>query len=168
MRTLYVLLSVVLTAQFAEAQIVSAQLKASGLTCSLCSRSVEMALQKLDFVKSVSMDLETAQAEIQFKEGAKVVIRELPDAVKKAGFSVAELKITGMFEESISMHDACFIYQNQFFQLVENQDVFQSGQLITLTLIGEEYMTRSVYRKHKDKLPLPCKDKDTEHYYVAL
>ena len=81
----------------ANAQIKSARLTASGLTCSMCSKAIYKNLQKLSIVQKVDVDVETSTYIITFKPGAAVS----PDAVKKsvedAGFAVASLQVTASF-----------------------------------------------------------------------
>lgn len=71
-----------------QAQVLSAKVGINGLTCSQCSRSVEMQLRKLSFVKNVNMDLETTEGTLQFNEGSDVDFLKIAKAVKDAGFSV--------------------------------------------------------------------------------
>src|ERR1700744_4870126 len=76
------------------AQITEVDLGVNGLTCSQCSRSVEMRIRKLDFVKDVQMNLEHTEGKIFFKENKKVDIDKIAQAVVDAGFSVRTLKAT--------------------------------------------------------------------------
>jgi copper chaperone CopZ len=90
-RFVFVLLFVAI-ATMGHAQVLSARVGINGLTCSQCSRSVEMQLRKLPFVKTVDMDLEKTEGSLQFKEGANVDFSKIAQAVKDAGFSVRFLK----------------------------------------------------------------------------
>ena len=60
----------------------------NGLTCSQCSRSVEMRIRKLAFVADVKMNLEHTEGRIFFKKGDKVNVDKIAAAVVDAGFSV--------------------------------------------------------------------------------
>ncbi|RYY10302.1 MAG: copper chaperone, partial [Chitinophagaceae bacterium] len=51
----------------ANAQVTGVSLKASGLTCSMCSNAINKALKKLDFVEKVDSDIKTYSFEISFK-----------------------------------------------------------------------------------------------------
>lgn len=90
-RFVFILLFVAI-AMNSKAQVLSAKIGINGLTCSQCSRSVEMQLLKLPFVKTVNMDLERTEGSINFKEGTKVDFSKVAKAVKDAGFSVRFLK----------------------------------------------------------------------------
>lgn len=55
----------------ALSQIKSATLRASGLTCSMCSKAIFKALEKVSFVKSIDADVEKSRFMVLFKENDK-------------------------------------------------------------------------------------------------
>src|SRR4051812_34474653 len=75
-----------------RAQFLWAEIGVDGLTCSACTRSVEMSLRKLDFVDSVVMNLEHTDGKIYFKKDQSVEPDKIAQAVVNAGFSVRFLK----------------------------------------------------------------------------
>lgn len=77
-----------------EAAIKWIDIGVNGLTCSMCTRSVEMRIRRLDFVSTVEMDLETANGRIFFKEGVGINLDKIAQAVREAGFSLQYYKIT--------------------------------------------------------------------------
>src|ERR1700759_2288056 len=81
-----------------RAQFTWAEIGVDGLTCSACTRSVEMQIRKLDFVDSVSMNLEHTDGKIFFKKGAAVNIEKISQAVVDAGFSVRYLRAGFLFK----------------------------------------------------------------------
>src|SRR5215510_4580050 len=80
-----------------NAQFSKASLQASGLTCSMCSKAVKVALEKVSFVQEVKVNIKNQEYAIAFKENSKADFDELKKAVEDAGFSVASLKVTGNF-----------------------------------------------------------------------
>ena len=64
-----------------NAQVTSVSLQASGLTCSMCSNSINKALKTLDFVLRVDADIKTYTFEIVFKPNANVDF----DMIKEEG-----------------------------------------------------------------------------------
>lgn len=109
------LLFVLLPAGRLAAQFVSAQVGINGLTCSQCSRSVEMQLRRLSFVRSVTMDLEHTVGTLTFTDGSKVDVKAVAKAVKDAGFSVRFLealidmdKVTRAGEEAFYIGNAIY------------------------------------------------------------
>src|SRR5688500_13143650 len=71
----------------------------NGLTCSMCSRSVEMSLRRLDFVHNVLMSLETTEGRIFFKQNASINLDQIAKAVVDAGFSVRFVSLQMSFED---------------------------------------------------------------------
>lgn len=78
----------------AQAQFSKVSLQASGLTCSMCSKAVKNALEKVPFVEKVMVDIKNQQYNLSFKEGAVLDFDALSKAVEDAGFSVASMKVT--------------------------------------------------------------------------
>ncbi|OLY91956.1 Copper chaperone CopZ [Cnuella takakiae] len=82
----------------ANAQVQEARLQASGLTCSMCSKAVLNALQKIPFVQKVDVDIDKQEYTLAFKAGAAVDPDALSGAVEDAGFSVAKLDLTAKLD----------------------------------------------------------------------
>ena len=81
-----------------RAQFTKATLKATGLTCAMCSKAINKALEKVPSVASVHSDIKNSAFDIVFKPEAGVDIDALKDAVEDAGFAVGGLKLTGTFQ----------------------------------------------------------------------
>lgn len=78
----------------ANAQIIKAELVASGLTCSMCSFATQKQLKTLAFVDSIGTDLNRTTFLLYFKKNQPVDISQLKNKVEAAGFSVATLLFT--------------------------------------------------------------------------
>ena len=83
----------------AKAQITKVSLRASGLTCSMCSNSINKALKTIDYVLTVDADLKTYSFEIKFKPGAAVDLDKIRTKVENAGFTVSALVATVNFTD---------------------------------------------------------------------
>ncbi|RYE56040.1 MAG: copper chaperone [Sphingobacteriales bacterium] len=77
-----------------NAQITKISLRASGLTCSMCSNSINKALKTIDYVKAVDSDLKTYTFDVVFKPGAAVDLDRIKTKVENAGFTVSALVAT--------------------------------------------------------------------------
>ena len=64
------IISVTLTAQVSKVS-----LQASGLTCSMCSNSINKSLKTIDFVQNVNPNIQTSTFEITFKQGSAIDFR---------------------------------------------------------------------------------------------
>jgi copper chaperone CopZ len=122
------------------AQIQQATLGINGLTCSQCSRSVEMQLKKLNFVHSIQMDLEGTKANLTFKSHNAVDYKALAYAVVKAGFSVRFLQIQINKQDIHLSDDNCFTIDNNTFGIINpNKELPEKGNYIfTGKLFGQK------------------------------
>jgi copper chaperone CopZ len=85
---LILLVAVLSTVVAKGQQLNQMEIGIDGLTCSLCSRNVEMSLRKLDFVQTVYMDLEKTQGRIYLKPELDPQPDKIAQAVRNAGYSV--------------------------------------------------------------------------------
>ncbi len=60
----------------------------NGLTCSQCSRTVELEIRKLPFVKDVRMALENTEGELTLNTNTGIDYAKIAKAIADAGFSV--------------------------------------------------------------------------------
>ena len=88
MKKIIFVLAVVLFSASINAQFTKANLKASGLTCAMCSKAVKVALEKVSFVQEVKVDIKNQEYAIVFKEGNPVDFDALSKAVEDAGFQL--------------------------------------------------------------------------------
>ena len=77
------------TAQATVAQITKVNLRADGLTCSMCSNAINKALRTLDFVEDVEADIKTYTFSISFKPASTIDFDKIKDKVEDAGFFVS-------------------------------------------------------------------------------
>src|ERR1700744_1730275 len=95
----------------ASAQFQAVYIGVNGLTCSQCSRTVEMSIRKLDFVADVQMNLEHTEGKIILKKDKKADMDKVAQAVVNAGFSVRYLQADLAVDNSITTTGQCFNYK---------------------------------------------------------
>ncbi len=123
--------------QLLSAKVTSVQIGINGLTCSMCSRSVEMALKKLDFIEGIKMDLKQTQATLTFKSNQPINFKKLAKAVKDAGFSVRLLRVN--FDALPLINNSTFTIGNNNITLVNaNNDKINPSVI----LLGYDYMDK--------------------------
>ncbi len=157
-----------LIAGHVQAQFVSARLDLAGLTCSLCSKSVEKSIRQLDFVENISTDLNSNLSEVVFKPGKKVDISALAQKVYDAGFSVLSLTATFDFSRQ-AMDDAhSFAFANDRYIFVQDKQEFLNGK-VAFRFVGSKFLSRKEYKDWEKKLPQPADDRKFVHtYFVTL
>ncbi|HEX7847317.1 MAG TPA: heavy-metal-associated domain-containing protein [Chitinophagaceae bacterium] len=97
MKKIFLFITIILSVA-STAQVTHISLKASGLTCSMCSNSINKALKTLDFISEVDADISTYMFEISFIPNRVVDLDLIKKKVEQAGFSVAEFVVTLMFD----------------------------------------------------------------------
>lgn len=157
---LFILITISVRAQF-----INATIGINGLTCSQCSRSVEMQLRKLSFVKDVKMNLEQTSGTIFFKENKKVNIKSIADAVKDAGFSVRFLK-ADINKAALNISEqGCFSLDGNSYNILGPSSIPSKG-ILNLQFVGKDYLPGSDLKRYKLPATTNCKGKVT-YYAVA-
>ncbi|WP_158727784.1 MULTISPECIES: heavy-metal-associated domain-containing protein [unclassified Flavobacterium] len=67
------------------AQMQKAEIKATGLTCSMCSNAINKQLKAMSGVTTVTTDLNTNSFFVAFENNNTITPKMLKDAVEKAG-----------------------------------------------------------------------------------
>jgi copper chaperone CopZ len=78
----------------ANAQISKAEIRATGLTCSMCSNAINKQLKSVPEVINVETDLNTNTFTVTLKEGNTLSPKIFKDKVEKAGFFIGSLIVT--------------------------------------------------------------------------
>jgi copper chaperone CopZ len=150
-----------------SAQFISAEIGVDGLTCSACTRSVEMSIRKLDFVQDVQMNLDNTMGTITFKTGAKIDIEKVAKAVINAGFSVRYLTAVFKTDNTITVSDNyCFAYGGDTYQFVKVSST-PLQNTTTFKFLGKEFLSSKDYKKWKADLKSQCTGAKNL-YYVTL
>ncbi len=139
----------------------------NGLTCSQCTRSVEMQLRKLKYVQNVEMDLEHTNGKIFLKNERVMPAAEIAKAVRDAGFSLRFLKASIAFDKVPVSEKGCFSLNGKKYQIVDNVVQELNGKK-EVQYLGREYVTKDEYDKWKEKLNDACgKGKNVNYITVS-
>ncbi|HEY8402333.1 MAG TPA: heavy metal-associated domain-containing protein [Cytophagaceae bacterium] len=132
-------------------QILSAYIGIDGLTCSLCSNTVEKSIEELAFVKEIKMNLNETTAYVYFKENAKVDLNKLAKKVKDAGYSLRFTKITLILEkDSVQEGEIVQSGDLQFYFISLSQPITTTSSEITL--IGRDFIARKEFSQWKSQV----------------
>lgn len=131
-----------------RAQFTQAEVSVNGLTCSQCSRSVEMALKRLDFISKVEMDLQHPAAHIVFKKNKAIDFGKLAAAVRDAGFNVRAIR--ARFGQPGSTPGACFLDNKTLYYNAGN--IQAAGLGTGILLLGKDLISKAELDKHKDRI----------------
>lgn len=154
-----------LSASLSFSQTISFNLGIDGLTCSQCSKSVEMQLKRLDFVKSVEMELASTSAIIKVNEASVLSPDEIAKAVRNAGFSVRYLKLSTSAEIKPCMlidgFDGMFSLQN-----VKNDN--SQTKATSIIFLGSSFQSKKELKQNKYNLTNLCSDNNGKVYFARV
>ncbi|MBC7850485.1 MAG: heavy-metal-associated domain-containing protein [Chitinophagaceae bacterium] len=139
----------------AEAQFTRANLQAAGLTCAMCTRAINKAIEKLPFVESVNPDIKSSSFDISFKKNSKVDPDAIKKAVEEAGFSVAKLSLTGQFESVKIANDKHIEIDGKNFHFLNVNAQTLSGEK-TLVLTDKNFLTQKEFKKYSTATKMSC------------
>lgn len=151
----------------AKANYTWIQVGVNGLTCSQCSRSVEMSIRKLDFVQDVIMNLENTESKIILKAGVKVDIKKIAKAVVDAGFSVRYINAGFIFKNVPITNGYCYPFEGHQFQFIKVDSKILTEE-VTLKFLGKNFQTPKEYKIWKKELHATCPKSQGEIFYVTL
>lgn len=138
-----------------------------GLTCSQCSRSVELSIRKLNFVSNVEMNLELTEGKISFIAGSKVNIEKIAQAVIDAGFSVRYLSAGFNFENTSVNSGYCHSFEGNQYQFLKMEPKVLNGET-TLLFVGKKFMPPKKFKDWKKNLIPACDKSKGIVFYVTL
>lgn len=136
-------------------QIKSASLTASGLTCSMCSKSIFKALEKVSSVESVDVDINESVFNIKFKKGANVQPDDIKNAVVDAGFAVASLKMTADFPSTQIGKDTHIQFANGTYHFLNVPAQTINGEK-TFTIVDKNFLSSAEFKKYKKLTGMKC------------
>jgi len=139
----------------AFSQIKSATLTASGLTCSMCSKAIYKALQKVPTIKSIEPDVEKSTFTIQFNDADKIALDDVKKAVENAGFSVASMQVVASFNNVAVHNDVHVNLSGNTFHFVNVTPQTLQGDR-TFTIIDKNYLPIAGHKKYGQYTTMKC------------
>ncbi len=135
--SIYILLvSIVLLASTkVTAQISKAEIRATGLTCSMCSNAINKQLKSLPEVVNVETDLNTNTFTVTLKEGNTLSPKVFKDKVEKAGFFIGSLVLT---TKSETIKQGAYVLVN---------NVSNINTEVQIQVLDKGYVTEKEFKK---------------------
>lgn len=146
LKSVFLLVALVINIH-AFAAFINAKVKVTGITCSMCSNSVNKALSSLTFVDKIDVDLEKAIFTISFKPNVTVNIDEIKNKIEGAGFSVGELIADFKFENVSVTNDFHYQYQNSTYHFVnvKNQKL---NDIVAVRFVDKGLTSAKEFKKY--------------------
>lgn len=152
----YVIVAMLLFAGAAsQAQFSKATLQASGLTCSMCSKAVKEALEKVPFIEKVVVNIKTQEYMLTFKSGMAADFDGLSTAVEDAGFSIAQLKVTTELNDVKAEKDNHVKIGDKYFHFLNGKGQTLNGAT-TFTIVDKSFVTEKDFKKYSAASKMAC------------
>ncbi|MES2431152.1 MAG: heavy-metal-associated domain-containing protein [Bacteroidota bacterium] len=139
----------------ANAQIKSANLQASGLTCSMCSRAIFKAIKTLEFVDKVEANIKNSSFDITFKPGTKIDLDMIKNKVEGAGFFVAAFSAKINFDGQLIKNDGHTTIDKNVFHFLNVKDQSLTGEH-TIKILDKGFVTAKEYKKNSKYTSMEC------------
>ena len=141
-------LILLISATVSNAQISKIELRATGLTCSMCSNAIFKQLESISEVDSVETDLNTNTFIVFLKKGNTINPKTFKEKVEKAGFFIGVFIVTALPE----------ILDQSIYILIDGKPKKQAE--IKFQILDKGYVTEKEFKK------LPKTYKDIATYSV--
>jgi len=144
-----------LQVSFSQAQFTGATLRASGLTCAMCSKAVFNALTGVPYVEKVQPDIQASTYQISFRPGANIDPDLMARAVTDAGFSVAKLELSGEFPETTIGKDSHITWNNHVYHFVQSSAKSIKGKQ-TIRLVDKMFVSAKEHKNYARLTTMAC------------
>ena len=137
------------------AQVKKVRLQASGLTCSMCSNSINKAIQSLDYVNEVDANIKNSSFDITFNDSLKVNFDQIKKKVEDAGFFVANFEVDYQFENTALVKDAHIESNSFIFHFLHVPEKNISG-VVTIKLLDKGFVSVKEFKKNRSLTKMAC------------
>lgn len=147
----------------------TAEIGINGLTCSMCSFSVEKSILNLPYVSKVVMDLNSNIAHIEFNNKEEVNFYSISRKIEDAGFSVGYLVTEINSNHLPVVLNEPFKIGNQSFYIL-GATILNDPESIKIKFMGKYFKSKSEGKEDEKKIPLSIKTayKKQEIYPVTI
>ena len=132
----FITIIAILTSAVSTAQISKAEIKATGLTCSMCSNAINKQLKSMPEVVNVDTDLNTNTFTVTLKTDNTLSPKIFKEKVEKAGFFIGSL-IISMKSEALNRKDYIFV----------NNKPEAATSEVKIQVLDKGYVTDKEYKK---------------------
>lgn len=130
----------------ANSQIIRAELTATGLTCSMCSKATYNQLISIPEVEKVEPDLNNTTFIIHFKNNTPVTVSNLKKKVEDAGFAVGELIVLFKLDNQVAENNTSFVLDNNTYTFMDTKPSTLNGE-VKLKILDKGFVVDKEYKK---------------------
>lgn len=130
---------ITLAAARAPAEILSARIAVRGMSCTICSGTVERCLRRLPFVSQATVDLDRGLAQLVPRPGQRFQGRAVLKAVRRAGFTPGDIAVVAQGRLTMRGSDPYLeIYPGELALLTGSDAIAatRAGEGVTARVLG--------------------------------
>lgn len=146
MKKILTAIIIILVTTSTNAQITKAELTATGLTCSMCSKATYKQLTSIPEVEKVETDLNKTAFILYFKNGSSVNPGELKQKVEDAGFSVGELIVVFNFANQKAENNSSFTQNNITYTFMDTKPGVLTGE-VKVKVLDKGFVVEKEFKK---------------------
>lgn len=146
MKTFFFLIGIILSLA-TTAQVTKVSIQASGLTCSMCSNSINKSLKTIGFVEDVKPNIKTSTFDVTFKPNTKVDFDLLKKKVEDAGFTIANFVAAVNFNNVQVKGNQPVKVGDKTFYIVNAKDQALNGTK-QLRVVDKGFVSNKEYKKN--------------------
>ncbi|WP_162618523.1 heavy-metal-associated domain-containing protein [Pedobacter yulinensis] len=135
-------------------QVTAASLQVTGLTCSMCSQATEKSLRTLDFIGTISPDLNKNIFVLTFKKDKAVNLDLIKKKVKDAGFSVGKLEADFAFNNLKVDENGFAAGKGMTFRFLKSRNTTLNGKL-RAAVVDKGFVPEPLFRQNLKKIDGP-------------
>lgn len=164
MKKIIIAFIVLLVSNTLKADIVKAQVLATGLTCSLCSKATFKQLNTIAEIDKIDVDVNNTSFILYFKKGTNINPALIKQKIEAAGFSVGNLELT--VETNVINNQ--FTLGSNIFTII-NSDKKSLSKSFQVKVLNQGFVTTKEYKnlvKAKPQIAFSTKLANT--FFVEL
>ena len=127
-------------------KITSAELQVTGLTCSMCSQATEKSLKTLDFIESITPDLNKNTFMLEFKDQKAVNMDLIKKKVQDAGFSIGNLAAVINFNNTKVNGEGLALAGTNAYKFLNAKDKVLNGK-VKVNVVDKNFISASAFKK---------------------
>lgn len=164
MKTLLLCFALFAATFHSSAQTKNISLQASGLTCSMCSNSINKSLKTLPFVESIKANIKTSTFDIIIKPGSAADFDLMKKKVEDAGFFVASFFITVPFSEADVKANSIVSYEDKRLRFISGPAAKTISGEQQVRIVSKGFLSA----KEAKKLKIPSSPTASKEYYATI
>ena len=138
-----------------QSQIKTVNIQASGLTCSMCSNSINKALKSIPYVDNVVANIKNSTFEISFKSVDNISFDLLKKKVEDAGFFVAKMEVTVLFDNVKISNDQHLEINGLMYHFLNVPEKIMNGYQV-VRILDKGFVSSKEYKKNQKYTTMDC------------